>query len=98
METPTVTLDDVRSAAVRIEPYIHRTPLFDSATLSRLTGTRLGLKAENLQRTGGAQRCSKPFQRTARARRGDPFRRESRPGVGICSQDCRSPLRGFHAG
>jgi threonine dehydratase len=52
METPTVTLDDVRSAAVRIRPYIHRTPLFDSATLSRLTGTRLGLKAENLQRTG----------------------------------------------
>jgi threonine dehydratase len=52
METPTVTLDDVRSAAVRIAPYIHRTPLFDSATLSRLTGTRLGLKAENLQRTG----------------------------------------------
>jgi threonine dehydratase len=52
LETPTVTLDDVRSAAVRIGPYIHRTPLFDSATLSRLTGTRLGLKAENLQRTG----------------------------------------------
>jgi threonine dehydratase len=52
METPTVTLDDVRSAAVRIAPYIHRTPLFDSATMSNLTGTRLGLKAENLQRTG----------------------------------------------
>src|SRR3954469_15596642 len=52
METPTVTLDDVRSAAVRIAPYVHRTPLFDTATLSRLTGTRLGLKAENLQRTG----------------------------------------------
>ena len=52
METPTVTLDDVRSAADRIAPYIHRTPLFESATLSRLTGTRLGLKAENLQRTG----------------------------------------------
>jgi threonine dehydratase len=52
METPDVTIDDVRSAAARIAPYIHRTPLFDSATLSRLTGTRLGLKAENLQRTG----------------------------------------------
>ena len=52
METPDVTIEDVRSAAARIEPYIHRTPLFDSATLSRLTGTRLGLKAENLQRTG----------------------------------------------
>src|SRR5215207_9086838 len=43
---------DVRAAAARIAPYTHRTPLFDSATLSRLTGTRLGLKAENLQRTG----------------------------------------------
>ena len=52
METPDVTIDDIRSAADRIGPYIHRTPLFDSATLSRLTGTRLALKAENLQRTG----------------------------------------------
>jgi threonine dehydratase len=52
METPDVTIDDVQAAAARIAPYIHRTPLFDSATLSRLTGTRLGLKAENLQRTG----------------------------------------------
>jgi threonine dehydratase len=52
LETPDVTIEDVRSAAARIAPYIHRTPLFDSATLSRMTGTRLGLKAENLQRTG----------------------------------------------
>jgi threonine dehydratase len=52
MQTSDVTIDDVRSAAARIAPYIHHTPLFDSATLSRLTGTRLGLKAENLQRTG----------------------------------------------
>ncbi|MGH2617625.1 MAG: threonine ammonia-lyase, partial [Thermomicrobiales bacterium] len=50
--TPDITLDDVRCAADRIAPFIHRTPVFDSATLSRLTGTRLGLKAENLQRTG----------------------------------------------
>jgi threonine dehydratase len=52
MQTPDVTIDDVRAAAARIAPYTHRTPLFDSATLGRLTGTRLGLKAENLQRTG----------------------------------------------
>jgi threonine dehydratase len=52
MQTADVTIDDVRSAAARIAPYIHRTPLFDSATLSRLTGVNLGLKAENLQRTG----------------------------------------------
>jgi threonine dehydratase len=52
METPDVTLDDVRAAADRIAPYIHRTPIVNSATISRLTGTNLGLKAENLQRTG----------------------------------------------
>ncbi len=52
MQTSDVTIDDVRSAAARIAPYIHHTPLFESATLSRLTGSRLGLKAENLQRTG----------------------------------------------
>jgi threonine dehydratase len=50
--TPDVTIDDIRCAADRIAPFIHRTPIFDSATLSRMTGTRLGLKAENLQRTG----------------------------------------------
>ena len=47
-----VTLDDIRSAAERIQPYIHRTPLLPSQTLGRLTNTRLSLKAEHLQRTG----------------------------------------------
>lgn len=51
-QSPDVTLEDVRSAAARIAPYIHRTPIVESATLSRLTDSRLGLKAENLQRTG----------------------------------------------
>jgi threonine dehydratase len=51
-QTPDVTLADVRAAADRIAPYIHRTPIVESATLSQLTDTRLGLKAENLQRTG----------------------------------------------
>ena len=52
MVTPDVTIEDVRDAAVRIAPHVHRTPIFENATLSRLTGTSLGLKAENLQRTG----------------------------------------------
>ena len=47
-----VTLADIQAAAARIAPYIHRTPLMPSATLSQLTSTRLSLKAENLQRTG----------------------------------------------
>ena len=49
---PTVTLEDVRAAAERIRPYVHRTPLTPTETLSRMTNTRLWLKAENLQRTG----------------------------------------------
>jgi threonine dehydratase len=49
---PAVTLDDIRAAAERIAPYVHRTPIIESGTLSRMTGSRLGLKAENLQRTG----------------------------------------------
>ncbi|HEY0602516.1 MAG TPA: threonine/serine dehydratase [Herpetosiphonaceae bacterium] len=51
-QTLPVTLDDVRAAAERIEPYIHHTPLLQSATLSRLTGSELRLKAEHMQRSG----------------------------------------------
>lgn len=47
-----VTLDDIRAAAARIAPYIHRTPLLESATLKRMTGADLRLKAEHLQRSG----------------------------------------------
>jgi threonine dehydratase len=46
------TLSDVYAAKIRIAPYLWETPLFSSATLSRMTGTTLRLKAENLQRTG----------------------------------------------
>ena len=49
---PAVSLADVLAARERIAPHVHRTPLVGSATLGRLTGTVLGLKAENLQRTG----------------------------------------------
>ncbi len=48
----TVSLADIEAARERIAPHVHRTPLFGSATLGRMTGTTLGLKAENLQRTG----------------------------------------------
>jgi threonine dehydratase len=48
----TVTLDHIHAAAERIRPYVHRTPLVSTSTLSRMTNTRLKLKAENLQRTG----------------------------------------------
>lgn len=46
------TIADIYAARLRIAPYVWRTPLFQSGTLSRMTGTNLRLKAENLQRTG----------------------------------------------
>jgi threonine ammonia-lyase medium form len=52
MSTETVSLEDVHRARATVMPYLHRTPLLHSATLSRITGTDLWLKAENLQRTG----------------------------------------------
>ena len=47
-----ITLATIEDARDRIAPYVHRTPVFTSETLSGLTGTRLHLKAENLQKTG----------------------------------------------
>jgi threonine dehydratase len=47
-----VTLDDVRRAGEAIGDRLHRTPTFTSATLSRLTGASVHLKAELFQRTG----------------------------------------------
>lgn len=47
-----VTLEHVLAARARIMPLLHRTPMLGSATLSRMTNTDLGLKAEQFQRTG----------------------------------------------
>ena len=47
-----ITLETIEQARDRIAPFIHRTPVITSETLSGLTGTRLHLKAENLQKTG----------------------------------------------
>lgn len=46
------TLGDIYAAKIRIAPHLWRTSLFQSGTLSRMTGSNLKLKAENLQRTG----------------------------------------------
>ena len=47
------TLNDVRTAAERIDGYVHRTPTTRETGLARETGVRaLHLKAELLQRTG----------------------------------------------
>jgi len=47
-----VSLQDIRSAHRTIQPYIHRTPLIHSRSLSVLTGAEVHLKLENLQKTG----------------------------------------------
>ncbi len=47
-----VHLDDVRAAADRILPWVHRTPLLTSRSLSERIGVEVRLKCENLQRAG----------------------------------------------
>ncbi|GGL61965.1 serine/threonine dehydratase [Streptomyces fumigatiscleroticus] len=50
--TPAVTLDDVRDAAVRIKGVAHRTPVLRSRTLDALVGAETFVKCENFQRVG----------------------------------------------
>ncbi len=47
-----VTPASIREAGRRIAPHIHRTPLLRCASLDRLTGFEVHLKAENWQKTG----------------------------------------------
>jgi threonine dehydratase len=49
---PGLSLDDVLAAREAIGDRLHRTPTFTSATLSRVTGADVFLKAELFQRTG----------------------------------------------
>ena len=49
--TPLTTADFEAARAIA-HPYIHRTPILSSATLSELTGANVLLKAELFQRTG----------------------------------------------
>jgi threonine dehydratase len=57
-----INLKDIRAAAERIRGVVHRTPLDFSNTFSRMTGARIHLKLESLQRGGsfklrGAYNC-----------------------------------------
>jgi threonine dehydratase len=47
-----ITIGDVRRAAGRIEGVAHRTPVLTSRYLDQVTGARLFLKGEHLQRVG----------------------------------------------
>jgi threonine dehydratase len=46
------SLSDVEAAAARIRPFIHRTPLVSSRSISERAGAEVRLKCENLQRAG----------------------------------------------
>ena len=47
-----VSFADVRAAATRIAPFVHRTPVMTSVTLDAWAGATLFLKCEHLQRIG----------------------------------------------
>jgi threonine dehydratase len=51
VNAPTVTLDDIRAAAARIEGAVIRTPTLHSRTLSEISGAKVHVKFENLQFT-----------------------------------------------
>ncbi len=68
------TIQDVLAARVRIAPHIVRTPILRHSLLDRLTGGRILLKAEPLQRTGsfklrGATSAIRALPERDRARR-----------------------------
>ena len=47
-----VCLEDVRAAAARIAPHVHRTPVLTSRTADAVAGARLFFKCETFQRVG----------------------------------------------
>jgi threo-3-hydroxy-L-aspartate ammonia-lyase len=50
--TPSLDPSAIRAAAGRIRPWVHRTPLLPSRSLSERLGVEVRLKCENLQRAG----------------------------------------------
>jgi len=66
--TTSPTLDDIRTAALRIQPYIHRTPVWTCASLDRQVDAQVFLKCENLQKVGAFKfrgACNAVFALTA---------------------------------
>jgi threonine dehydratase len=46
------TIEDVRQAAKRIQPFVHRTPILTCSTLNVMCGAELFFKCENFQKVG----------------------------------------------
>ena len=47
-----LTIADIRAAADRIRPYIHRTPVLTCTSINRMLGAELFFKCENFQKVG----------------------------------------------
>ncbi len=45
-------ISDINNAAIRIKPYIHRTPVLTSQSINQILGGDFYLKCENFQKTG----------------------------------------------
>jgi threonine dehydratase len=52
IDAATVGIEAIREAAARIQPFVHRTPLLASRSLSEAIGVEVRLKCENLQKAG----------------------------------------------
>ena len=89
-EDEMIALEDVRRARVQIAPYVKRTTLERSATLSRELGANVYLKLELFQKTGSFEPAGRvqpdpaTDTRPAETRRGRGERRELCPGAGLC--------------
>lgn len=46
------SLDDIRAAAARIAPFVHRTPMLASRLLDDIAGCRVAFKGEHVQKAG----------------------------------------------
>ncbi|MFC1618534.1 pyridoxal-phosphate dependent enzyme [Candidatus Neomarinimicrobiota bacterium] len=47
-----VHLEDIQSAAARIQPYVHHTPVLTCSSMDQMAGAQLFFKCENLQKAG----------------------------------------------
>ena len=45
-------ISDINNAAIRIKPYIHRTPVLTSQSINQILGGDFYFKCENFQKTG----------------------------------------------
>ena len=46
------SLEDIRQAHKRIQPFVHRTPVLTSSTINRMAGGEIFFKCENFQKAG----------------------------------------------